>query len=139
MSRNYYLGSKTIVVLSITFVRSDIKNTKIVSNNNSNASAVEENRFEALILDSGPTLYTLLNHLQIIKEIDKDENSRTKLLAMLNGIIIWTNCYKNRASCIFSYQQLCSDCFKEKYGNTALHIRNGEYYGVINFILQGEK
>jgi len=95
ISRNYYLGRKTIAILSISFERSNIENTKIVSNNNSNASAIEENHFDTLVLDSGPTLYTLLNHLRIVKEIDKDVNSRTKLLAMLNGIIICTKCYKN--------------------------------------------
>jgi hypothetical protein len=139
LKRKYFLGIGTIVGLSISFIKNDAQVTELTDNNNPNTPTIEENPIDSLIISSGVTLYSLLEHLRILKEIDKDEKSRIRLLAMFNGVVICTNCYRNSSSFLFSEHQICTPCFKQKYGEIVLHVKNGEYYGGHKFHLAGGK
>jgi hypothetical protein len=71
--------------------------------------------------------------------MDGDENSKLRLEASLLGITLCNECHRNNSVFIFSQEQLCEPCFKDKYGNLILRAENGEYFGGHKLHLAGGK
>ncbi len=132
--------TSTTIGVSISFKKNDNYESEILSNDSS--IELDSNENTDIVVGGTGLPYVLLDfleHLRILKEIDLDEKSRIKLMAMYRGIVICTNCYKSNSSFLFSDQQLCGSCFKKLYGEIVIHVKNGEYYGGHKFHLAGGK
>jgi len=133
--RKSRFGTNSIVALSLTYKK--IGTTKDEDSRIDNPT--ELSKLERIFFYNNYIMYNLniLEHLRLLKEIDRDEKIRIRLLALYLGVVICTICYKDNSSFLFSDSQVCTSCFKRLYGEIVLHVKNGEYYGGHKFHLAG--
>jgi len=94
---------------------------------NSDLPAIQNKRCIRFDLDD-KLVYTLQEQISLVKDV-KNNLRVQKAIAFLKDPMLCNACAKRRYSFVLHLDNLCLDCFVEKYGQILLKANIAEYYG----------
>jgi hypothetical protein len=126
------------LVLSITY--SSVNADKSTSAVTPISTMDNQNNSRTVFLDmDDKDINMILDQINILKEVGRDDYSKLQFNAILKKIILCTYCNTNPSVFSFSFGQICSSCFTKDYGEIIIQAKDGEYCGGHKLYLAGGK